>query len=96
MYNTEIVNNILAYVDKCGWGIHGWYVGIATDVEKRLFSEHNVKEEGSWVHGQATSENEARETEKELLAREQFKGGPGGGDKPLHVYAYKITTDTKE
>lgn len=97
MYNTKIVNDILVHVDECGWGEYGWYVGIATDIEKRLFSDHNVnKEKKSCIYRLATSEHEARETEKELLARKQFKGGPGGGDKPLYVYAYKITTATIE
>lgn len=96
MYNSGIVNHVLEYVNKFGWGEYGWYVGIATDIEKRLFSEHNVKKAESWTYGPANSENEARETEKELLARLPFKGGPGGGDKPLYVYAYKITPDTKE
>lgn len=97
MYNLKIVNDILVYVDECGWGKYGWYVGIATDIEKRLFSDHNVnKESEPWIYKLTNSENEARETEKELLARLSFKGGPGGGDKPLYVYAYKITPDTKE
>jgi hypothetical protein len=93
--NDKIVQDILDYVgneDK-----PDWYVGIATDIEQRLFVEHNVsKNNGRWIYREANSEQEARDTEKYLLDTYSFKGGTGGGDKPVYVYAYKITSYTKE
>ena len=40
------------------------------------------------------TETEARESEKYLLENYNFKGGTGGGDRPVYVYAYAITTNT--
>ena len=74
-----------------------WYVGIASDARKRLFTDHNVSEEnGQWIYRQATSEDEARDAEAQLLEL-GCKGGAGGGDENTDfVYAYKITATTRE
>ena len=97
MVDEKIVNEVLAHVDDCGWGSHGWYVGIATDARDRLFSEHKVNEHGGcWIYRKAGSEDAARETEKRLLSLRPFKGGPGGGYSPHFVYAYQITSSTVE
>lgn len=97
MYNSTIVDDVVNHVDARGWGDYGWYVGIATDVKTRLFTDHKVDEaNGVWIYRKASSETEARDTEKELLEQKNFKGGPGGGDHPLYVYAYKITKTTFE
>jgi len=93
--NNTIVTDVLNHV---GDDIKSkWYVGIATDAQQRLFDDHNVsKDEGKWIYRKATSEQEARDTEKYLLDNYDFKGGTGGGDKPVYVYAYKITANTAE
>lgn len=97
MYNVTIVKDILKHIDDYSWGDYGWYVGIATDAKTRLFTDHKVDQaSGVWIYRNASSETEARDTEKELLNRKKFKGGPGGGDHPLYVYAYKITKTTFE
>ena len=94
-YNKEIVDFILNHIgsdDKSNW-----YVGIATDVENRLFNNHNVdKKNGHWCYKKASSEEETRDTESYLLDNYDFKGDTGGGDKPVYVYAYKITSTTKQ
>lgn len=93
---NKIVNDILTYVGNQRKS--DWYVGIATDARERLFSDHNVLEKGTagWIFGEATSEKNARDTEKYLLDQYGFKGGTGGGLYPKYVYAYKITSYTKE
>jgi hypothetical protein len=93
--NDKIVKDILNHVGNDDYS--AWYVGIATDAKQRLFDEHNVSEQGGrWIHRTANSELEARDTEKYLLDTYNFKGGPSGGNRPTHVYAYKITSYTRE
>jgi len=99
MSNTkqEIKRDITDYVAKHGQGSYGWYVGIAADVRKRLFNDHAVEENGAWIYGEATSSTIAREIEVELIKELGAKGGDGGGSYDTKfVYAYKITTTTKE
>ena len=93
---NKIINDILTYVGNQKKS--DWYVGIATDIEERLFSNHNVAKNGSagWIFRTAVSEQNARDTEKYLLNHYEFKGGAGGGICPKCVYAYKITSYTKE
>jgi len=86
---------IEAYIKQNGGVFSQWYCGIATDPEARLHQDHNVDRRGLKIHRDAGSESAAREVEKYFLAK-GCKGGPGGGDTPRHVYAYKITSTTRE
>lgn len=92
-----IVKDIRAYINQCGAGTYGWYVGIAEDPRDRLFNDHNVSENnGAWIHCPASSSASARKAEKQLL-EDGHQGGSGGGDDDTtHVYAYKITISTDE
>lgn len=94
----EIKSDIKEYVAKCGKGSYGWYIGIAADAKKRLFNDHAVDEEnGAWIYSQATSSTTAREIEVELIKELGAKGDQGGGsDDTTYVYAYQITSSTKE
>lgn len=71
------------------------YVGITSDVDSRLFSDHNVsKENGHWIYQSAFSDNAAREIEQHFLDK-GMDGGSGGGDEDSKiVYVYKKTTTT--
>lgn len=93
---NKIVNDILMRVGKDNKS--DWYVGIATDIRGRLFSDHNVSEylTGGYIYMLASSEQNARDTEEYLLNTYKFKGGIGGGLYPKYVYAYKITSYTRE
>lgn len=94
---SEIVAEITAHISKSGSQYSEWYSGIAADAESRLFDDHNVSREGAWwIYRKANSDDEAREAEAELLEL-GCKGGGGGGDEDtVFVYAYKITSTTKE
>ncbi len=76
---------------------YGWYVGVTSDPENRLFRQHGVnKSDGAWIHADASSDNEAREIERHLLSR-GAKGGTGGGDaSATYIYAYRIGWHTEE
>lgn len=96
MVVPNIVNNILSYIGQDNYAT--WYVGIATDPADRLFNQHNVdRVNGRWIYSRIDiSEQDARDTEKYLLDKYPFKGGPKGGMLPRSVYAYKITPVTME
>jgi hypothetical protein len=87
----EIINDINAYIQQGGGGYGSWYVGISKDARDRLFSSHNVKEEGDWwIYRQASSSQVAREIEYYFINSLGTDGGTGGGDVTADiVYAYK-------
>jgi hypothetical protein len=88
--------DIISHIQKHQPSYPHWYAGIATDPCQRLFSDHNVsKNERTWIFRNADSENGARTVEKQLLQR-GCKGGTGGGATPHYVYAYIITSYTRE
>ena len=72
------------------------YAGITSNVEDRLFGDHNVsKENGHWIYRSASSDSVAREIEQHFLDK-GMDGGSGGGDEDSKiVYAYKKTTTSK-
>lgn len=94
----QIVNEIVSYIGKFpSTKYSDWYVGIASSPEDRLFIEHCVDKNGYWIHAEAISHIEARTIEQHLIENLKTKGGPGGGDASTKfVYAYLITSTTKE
>ena len=93
----QTASEIDAYIRKIGGGYPTWYCGIASKPRDRLFTDHNVAENGgSWIYRAAGSENAARSIEEYFL-KKGCKGGGGGGDGGTrYVYAYKITSTTRE
>ena len=72
-----------------------WYVGIASNVDQRLFGEHNVdRKSPAWIWRNAFSNSHARAAESLLLQR-GHDGGPGGGDQNCtYVYAFRMDPGT--
>ena len=89
----EIINDIVLHFK--GTAYRTCYAGITSDVESRLFGDHNVsKENGHWIYRPASSNSVAREIEQHFLDL-GMDGGPGGGDASSRiVYAYKKTSST--
>jgi hypothetical protein len=89
----EIIADIAGYFK--GTAYKNCYVGITSDVESRLFGDHNVSEEnGRWIYRTASSNSIARDVEKHFVDA-SMDGGPGGGDYTSKiVYAYKKTSYT--
>lgn len=90
MNAQEVTDHLANYVN--GFNIINnsqWYVGIASDVEQRLFSDHNVdKADGEWAYAPADTSEIARAVEQYFLDA-SFDGGPGGGDATTNVvYVY--------
>ena len=98
MTAKEIIAEIDAHLQvskKEYWS--DYYIGITNDVERRLFTEHNVKKTNAWwIYCPATSKAAAQAVEEHYLAK-GMKGDTGGGTKDsTYVYCYEITSTTKE
>lgn len=94
--NNQIIQGIEDYMRKCGGGYSDWYAGIASEPRARLFSDHNVAENGAWIYHDCGSDSVARDIEDYFL-NQGCQGGPGGGDYTTHyVYAYKVGPNTVE
>ncbi len=90
----EAYDAIIAYIRRQGGQYSDWYCGITDDTERRLFDEHRVPGESSWIHVDCESNEAARATE-EALINLGCDGGAGGGDEnSIHVYAYLKTSIT--
>lgn len=91
----KIREEILAHQRMQGGTSASWYIGTASEVERRLFGDHRVPTTNHWyICRQAASSEAAREAERALLAL-GFDGGPAGGDEDgVFVYAYLKTAVT--
>jgi hypothetical protein len=93
----QVINDFEIYIRQHGGGYSAWYCGVAADPKSRLFNDHNVDKNGAWIHsGDTGSDDVARNIEDYFLSK-GCKGGGGGGDSGTrYVYAYKITSTTRE
>lgn len=94
----EIIANFNAHLKKSKkeyW--QDFYVGITNDIERRLFSEHNVTRKGTWwIYREAIDKDTAQAVEEYYLAK-GMRGDTGGGtDDSSFVYCYEITSNTKQ
>ena len=88
MKKIDIINDIKNYV---GIGDYSnWYVGITNDIERRLFSEHNVDcKQDYWIYRPASSKSIAQEVEEYFLDAGMDGDTGGGNDDTTYVYAFK-------
>ena len=92
----DIAWEIKEYIDKWGAPYSSWYVGIATDLQKRLFNDHGVNEKtDAWIYRYAVDSETARRIESYFVETLGTDGGTGGGDESSKaVYAYKKNSHT--
>ena len=92
---NQVINDFKNYISQHGGLYSQWYVGVASDPRDRLFSDHNVQEDGGvWIYHNCGTDTAARQVEQYFL-RLGCQGGPGGGDyHTRYAYAYKITSNT--
>lgn len=89
MNAQTIVDEIYSHIQKQGGRTADWYVGIAADINQRLFIDHKVPRQNHWfIYRKATSVNNARAVEKALLDTGCDGGGGGGDYNTVYVYAY--------
>lgn len=95
---NEIVAEIKEHLQHSSKKLYSdFYIGITNDVERRLFTEHNVnRTEDWWIYCTAVSKTAAQDTEEFFLSK-GMKGDTGGGtDNSVYVYCYEISAHTKE
>lgn len=68
------------------------YVGLTDDPEERKIAHGSPAD---WWQRSFSTEREARQWEKEMLAKPDYKGGPGG-EGWRYGYTYTITYSTRE
>lgn len=92
----QVFDGIKEYVDNQGKPYAAWYAGITSDIETRLFADHDVsRTSDKWVYDECENNQGARNVEDALL-KLGCDGGSGGGDQSsTHVYAYLKSPSTK-
>lgn len=95
----EIVNDIDTHFSNLWWprNFSDLYIWITNDIERRLFSEHNVSKQWHWyICRMAIDDEHARAVEKHYLDK-WMKWGWGWWDySAKYVYCYEIATFTNE
>ncbi len=93
----DAYQQIVEHVEKQGGNPSDWYAGIASDWEKRLFSDHNVPRKEYWWIIRACPTSDAARNVEHALVEYGCDGGGGGGDKTtVFVYAYLKSPTTVE
>ena len=87
---TEISNRVKDY------NFNQLYCGITSDIESRVYGDHNVPKEGDTFYAVEADSNEiARDVERYFL-KNGMEGDEGGGDDSSnYVYVYHMTSSTK-
>jgi hypothetical protein len=93
----SLSSEIDAWMLKSGVLNGGWYVGITSDIEERVFGHHQVPRANHWwIYRRCLNATEARTLEA-AYHRVGCKGAGGGGDDDcIYIYAYVITRATVE
>lgn len=92
----QLINEIHAHIREQGGHPSNWYVGIANHPD-RLFVDHNVPRQNAWfICRRAPSAAVARAVEKAFHDWGCRGAGGGGGYDTTIVYAYLITSTTRE
>ncbi len=91
----SIIQEIDTHMVKSQVNSAGWYVGITSDIEQRLFGYHQVPRQNHWfIYRRAFNDTDARNIEA-AYHKAGCKGAGGGGDSTtVYVYAYVITKQT--
>jgi hypothetical protein len=94
--SQSLTNEIHQHILKHGGRPSEWYVGVARHTD-RLFVDHRVAKVGGWwIFRQCGDSETARAIEKAFIDW-GCAGGCGGGDSyTTIVYAYLMTSTTRE
>ncbi|HTM67989.1 MAG TPA: hypothetical protein VL426_01700 [Candidatus Binatia bacterium] len=89
---------LIDHIDRCGGVYSDWYVGMTNDPERLLFDYHLVdKRDGQYFYCRMSTYHEARFMIEHLSTVYRVHVGPVyGGADALYVYAFKMTTTTRE
>ncbi len=74
-----------------------FYIGITNDVNRRLFTEHNVDRDNAWwIYIDAIDKATAQAVEEHYFGQGMNGDTGGGTDDSTYVYCYQISNSTKE
>jgi hypothetical protein len=92
-----IINDIDKHMASSGIKNPGWYVGITSDIEGRLFGFHRAPRQNHlYIYRQALNTRDARSIEA-AYHKAGCQGDAGGGDHTaVYIYAYVISPLTVE
>ncbi len=89
-------SEFLAYMNQFGLTALAWYCGIASDPRDCLFNRHGVNEQGAWIYRDCGTDAAARQLEEYFHSLGCKGAGGGGGPDTRFIYAYVITSNTRE
>jgi hypothetical protein len=94
---AQAVQAIVSHMDRCGGEYADWYASMSPNPEHELFIYHLVEPDGQYVYCRCTTFREAQNVLFDLRDRFRVRTGPSwGSGNALFVYAYKMTTRTRE
>lgn len=92
----EIIHEIQAHLTRRGDLYRNWYVGIAADIEQRLFGDHNVPSRKHWyIWERAADAQSARAVESHFQKLGCDGDSASADEKATYVYAYLKTATTR-
>jgi len=92
---STILQDMNGHIQKQGGRPSDWYVGVTSDIEQRLFTDHKVPKKDHWyIYRRALTADDARAVEKAFLDWGCDGGTGGGEDDAMFVYAYLKTPVT--
>src|SRR5205809_3741601 len=93
---SEIISGIRDFIVARQGDPRSWYVGITSDLKKRLFGEHRLLEDSDdWIACHTQDSETARAVEQYFVQILGTDGAPGGGNElSVTVYAFKKNTHT--
>lgn len=94
---VQAQSDVLAHMQKCGGAFAAWYCGIASDPRDCLFNRHGVNElQGTWIFRDCGTDTAARAVEQYFHSLGCKGDSGGGGPGTRFLYAYVITSTTRE
>lgn len=87
----DFIIKYITYIQENGNNPKEWYVGKASNPNKRLFEELNIdKKADAWIYNDAKTEENARIIEEYLIENLGANGDKDGeGEDTTWIYAYK-------
>lgn len=95
----DIINDIQNHFNNLVWEkkFSDLYIWITNDIDRRLFSEHNVPQQWHWyICREAINDEHARAVEKHYLDKWMKWGGGWWDYTAKYVYCYEIANFTNE
>jgi hypothetical protein len=93
--NTHIINEIIDHIRRVGGGYSDWYIGIADNLRRTLFDEHNVDKNLYTYFTKVAPNNMAAEMIEKYFKDQGCQGDSETGNELSRViYAYRITNST--